>query len=109
MSDSTEPRKGMPGVSLTREEFTRRYLRQFFDPAFDPLREELDRLAQIAWTAYDQGRKAPVTRKAGPGYADPDYELSVDWIEARRRIDEARAGYERKERSPRVLLINGSP
>ena len=46
----------------------------------------LARLEAIAWDAYQEGRKAPVTRKAGPGFADPDYDLSVDWLEARDRI-----------------------
>jgi multimeric flavodoxin WrbA len=52
--------------------------------------------------------KAPRTRKAGPGYADPDYDLSVEWIEASRRIKEA----ERRQKDPaspsRILLINGA-
>lgn len=109
MADRTEPRKGMPGVELTRDEFTRRYMRQFFDPAFDPLRKELDRIAATAWDGYIEGRKAPVTRKAGAGYADPDYDLSVDWIEASERIGKARLDYERTARAPRILLVNGSP
>jgi hypothetical protein len=33
--------------------------------------------------AYDDGRKAPTTRKAGPGFADPDYDIAVDWLTAR--------------------------
>jgi multimeric flavodoxin WrbA len=109
MADQTEPRKGMPGVELTREEFTRRYMLQFVDPVFDPLRGDLGRIAGAAWDGYIGARKSPVTRKAGPGYADPDYELSVDWIEARRRLDEARRRYETPDRPPRLLLINSSP
>lgn len=109
MADHTEPRKGMPGVELTRDEFIRRYMEQYADPAFDSLRDDLDRIAAVAWDGYIGGRKAPVTRKAGAGYADPDYDLSVDWIEARRRIDEARMRYESGNRPPRILLVNGSP
>jgi hypothetical protein len=49
-----------------------------------------------------------VTPKAGPGYADPDYDLAVEWIEASRRIQEA----ERRQKDPaspsRILLINGA-
>lgn len=40
---------------------------------------------------------------------DPDYELSVDWIEARARIDAAQAAWGRPETPSRVLLVNGSP
>jgi multimeric flavodoxin WrbA len=101
-------RKEMPDVTLTRETFTRRMRERFRDPGFEPLSAETDRIIEAAWQAYDASRKAPHTRKAGQGYADPNYDLSVDWIEARRRIDEA----ERRQRDPaspsRVLLINGA-
>ena len=101
-------RKGMPDVQLTREEFAQRFRQQFYDPVFEPLRDSLDRITDAAWDAYDKYRKAPRTRKAGPGYADPDYDLSVEWIEASRRIKEA----EQKQKDPaspsRILLISGA-
>ena len=82
--------------------------KRFTDPAFEPLADALDRIADAAWDAYDDYRKAPHTRKAGPGYADPDYDLSVDWIEASRNIKAA----ERRQKDPaspsRILLINGA-
>lgn len=94
-----EPRKGMPSPRLTEAEFRRRYLDQFRDPAFAPLAGELDRIASAAWDAYSHSRKSPHTRKADPGFADPDYDLSVDWIaaseavrEAQRRPEPRRAG-----------------
>ena len=103
-----EVRKGMPDVQLTREEFVRRFRERFADPGFEPLTDALDRIADAAWDAYDNSRKAPHTRKAGPGYADPDYDLSVDWIEASRKIEEA----EQRQKDPaspsRILLINGA-
>lgn len=37
---------------------------------------------EAAWDAYSHSRKSPITRKAGPGFADPDYEISVDWLAA---------------------------
>ena len=37
----------------------------------------------VAWDAYAHGRKAPHMRKAGSEFADPDYDLSVDWLAAR--------------------------
>ncbi len=101
-------RKAMPDVQLTREEFVLRFVQGFADPAFEPIRDSLDRVADAAWNAYHEYRKAPHTRKAGEGYADPDYELSVDWIEASRRIREA----ERRQKDPaspaRILLVNGA-
>lgn len=104
----TEPRKEMPPVKLGRQEFTRRYLQQFVDPGFDAVRNQLDEIAAIAWDAYANSRKAPVTQKAGPGYADPDYDLSVDWLYAKAAIEEAQRRYESSDRRPRILLINGS-
>lgn len=105
---STEPRKGMPAVKLGEEEFRSRFLSQFPDPAFAPLQPELDRIAGAAWEAYAAGRKAPNTRKAGPGRADPDYDLSLDWIEAESAIRQAQAEYEDAEQPPCILIVNGS-
>jgi hypothetical protein len=94
-----EIRKGMPPRELDADTFKRRYLSQFRDPVFGPLRAELKAIAAAAWNAYSDGRKAPVTRRAGPGFADPDYEVAVDWLEA----------HEADPSSPSsILLINGS-
>jgi len=101
-------RKEMPDVQLTPDEFKRRYRQRFCDPAFDALAAEIDRLADVAWEAYDDSRKSPRTRPAGPGFADPTYELSVDWIAARQTIDEAEQRQKDPASSPRILLINGA-
>jgi hypothetical protein len=104
-----EPRKGMPSPRLNEEEFRRRFLGRFQDPAYDPLQAELDRIAAAAWDAYSQSRKSPHTRKAGPGFADPDYELSVDWITAREAIREAEHRHADPALPARILLVCGSP
>ena len=103
-----EPRKGMPDPTLAKDEFKARFLSQYVDPAFAGLAGELDRIAEVAWDAYDKSRKAPLTQKAGPGYADPDYDLAEDWIAAKAAIDRAQADYESGDRPQRVLLVNGS-
>ena len=41
----------------------------------------------------DEGRKAPVTRKAGAGYADPAYDLAVEWLDTKARLDAAQAAW----------------
>jgi hypothetical protein len=61
---------------------------------FKPLQRELDAIIEAAWDAYSHSRKAPVTRKAGPGFADPDYELSVKWLAAREAILAAQRRHE---------------
>jgi multimeric flavodoxin WrbA len=102
-------RKGQAPEKLEHEEFVRRFEKSFLDPKFDTERAAISRIAEIAWHNYKDSRKAPVTRKAGPEFADPQYDLSVEWLEARERI---RAAQER-QRDPsapsRVLVIVGSP
>ena len=83
-------------------------MESFVDPAFRPEAEALARLESIACVAYKEARKAPVTSKAGPGYADPEYDLSAEWIETRKRIDKAQATQRKKSSASRVLLICGS-
>lgn len=99
----------MPSPKLAEDEFIRRYMLQFVDPAFDPVRPALQAAATIAWQNYDQGRKAPITRKAGAEFADPDYDLSVDWLKARHAIQEAERRHNDASNPARILLINGSP
>ena len=101
------PRKGMPSPQLSEGEFRQRYLEQFRDPGFEPLAAELKRITDVAWDAYAHSRKAPHTRKAGPEFADPDYDLSVDWLAAREAIHDAGRRHADKSR-PAILLINCS-
>ena len=101
-------RKGMPTVQLSREEFGRRYRSRFADPVFEPLRRELDAIVDAAWDGYVNSRKAPLTRKAGSGFADPEYEVSVDWLAAREAILAAQRRHDDAGEMPRILLINGS-
>jgi hypothetical protein len=89
----------MPSTELTREEFAQRFKSRFIDPAFAPLSRELQAITDAAWDAYADSRKAPHTRKAGAGFADPDYELSVDWLAAR---SAKRSDYTRTRRHRRA-------
>ncbi len=105
---SVAPRKGMPDPELPRDEFERRFLSQFADPAFAPLDAEMRKIADAAWDAYSHHRKAPITRKAGPEFADPDYGLAADWLDARAAIARAKARHEDKNGPLRVLIVNCS-
>lgn len=101
-------RTGQGDVKLTREEFARRLAERFHDPAFDRVRPEIARVIEVAWDAYDSYRKSPRTRRAGPGFADPEFELPVEWLETRHQIHEA----QRRQADPaaprRVLLVAGA-
>ena len=98
-------RKGQAPAKLERNEFHLKFTASFYDPRFDPLRAEIGKLEDVAWQNYCDSRKAPVTVKAGPGFADPDYDLAVEWKAARDRLLAA----ERKQKDPatpsRVLVI----
>jgi multimeric flavodoxin WrbA len=103
-----EPRKGQDDVRLTREEFTRRFRQSFYDPAFDRLQQEIERLAAAAWDGYEHSRKSPRTRKAGAAFSDPDYELSVEWLATREAIEAAARRQLDPASASRVLLISGA-
>lgn len=105
---SHKPRKGMPRPRLDEDEFKRRFKQQYKDPSFDPLTAELEKMAAAAWDAYAHSRKSPDTQKAGPGFADPDYDIAVEWIEARDAIAVAQRQHDARDVPGSVLLINGS-
>jgi multimeric flavodoxin WrbA len=101
-------RKGQAPDLMSREEFGARFRNEFLDPAFRAHDAALSTLEAIAWDAYREGRKAPLTEKAGPGFADPQYDLSVEW---RRTRDKVRAADARRCDAAipsRVLVICGS-
>jgi multimeric flavodoxin WrbA len=93
---------------MSREAFHAHFQRSFFDPAFDAEREAIARLEQIAWDGYSKGRKAPRTEKAGPGFADPAYDLSVEWRQTRDALAAAEARQKNRNTPSRVLLIIGA-
>ncbi|MNQ56752.1 NADPH-dependent FMN reductase [compost metagenome] len=105
---TTQARKGQAPEKLPREDFRQRFRQRFADPAFRSEDESLQRIEAIAWEAYMDGRKAPVTLRAGDGYADPDYRLSVEWKATRDALEQA----ERLQKDPaspsRVLVVIGS-
>jgi len=101
-------RKGMPSVALTKARFTQLARERFFDPAFDPLQAEVGKVIDAAWNGYHQYRKSPRTRKAGRGYADPTYDLSIDWLKARDAIRRAERRQKSAAAKSRILLVNGS-
>lgn len=103
-----EVRTGQAPGHHPREVFRQRFMAGFSDPAFQAEREAIDRLELIAWQAYEEGRKAPVTRPAGPGFKDPSYEVSVEWLATRDRLMQAQARWALPQTPSRVLLVCGS-
>lgn len=102
-------RKGQVPPALTREQFGQRFRMRFYDPAFRGEDAAIERLEAIAYDGYCQARKAPITRKAGPEFQDPDYDMSVEWYEARQRLIAAQQRWGDRGAPSRVLVICGSP
>ena len=101
-------RKGQAPAKLNRDEFHVVFSRDFYDPAYQAVAQELAAVEEVAWKAYVDARKAPVTVKAGPGFADPDYDLSIEWKEAHDRLLAAEARQKDPATPTRILLINGA-
>jgi multimeric flavodoxin WrbA len=105
---SAKVRTGQGDVALSRDEFARRFRTRFRDPAFARVDDALDAVIDVAWEGYEKYRKSPRTRKAGPGFADPEFELPEEWLDARAAILEA----QRRQADPagprRVLVVAGA-
>ena len=97
-----------PSVQLTKAEFVRRFRRQFEDPAFKGVEEDLQRVLEKAWEGYSEYRKSPNTRKAGRAFEEPDYDLPREWLETRAAIQHAQRRQKSRSSPSRILLISGS-
>jgi multimeric flavodoxin WrbA len=111
MADPRIPdtRTGQAPPGLSREAFGERFRLAFADPAFAAERDALQRVEAIAWQGYEQARKSPITQKAGPGFADPDFDLPVEWRDTRERLLQAEARQKDPATPSRVLVVCGSP
>jgi len=103
-----EVRKGQGDVKLTRDEFERRLRERFYDPEFQRIERQIVEIVDVAWKVYDEYHKSPRQRKAGPGFADPEFELPVEWLDTRARIQQAEREQKDTSRQGRVLLIAGA-
>jgi len=101
-------RKGQAPAKLDRDEFRLVFSRNFHDPAYEAVGQQLAAVEEVAWQAYVDSRKSPLTVKAGPGFADPDYDLSVEWKEAHDRLVAAEDRQKDPATRSRILLINAS-
>src|SRR6185503_11912781 len=85
-SDPNAPRvvKGDQNFTLDRAAFRTRFYERFNDPMYDDIAPELEKVFEVTWQNYTGYRKSPRKQKAGPGFAEPDYELPMEWLETRR-------------------------
>jgi multimeric flavodoxin WrbA len=106
---AADVRKGMPDPHVGKSTFRDRFMERFYDPSFRAMLPELERAMEVAWQNYENGRKAPRTQPAGPGFSDPTYNISVEWLAAREAIKRAEERHHDRAMPSRVLLINASP
>jgi multimeric flavodoxin WrbA len=104
----TTIRKGQAPAPLDRAQFHERFIAAFHDPAFDAERDAIARLEQIAWDGHQANRKSPRARAAGAGFADPAYELSVEWLATHERLLDAQRRFADPQTPSRVLVVCGA-
>ena len=95
-------------VPISKEEFRRRFFARFYDPAFESVTAELEKVFEKAWDGYHVYRKWPRVVPAGPGFKDPTYGLPPEWLETRARIAEAETRQKDPASPSRILIVNGS-
>ncbi len=100
--------RGQGKVKLSREEFGARFRQRFYDPLFDAVDTAIAGIEEVAWTVYSEYHKSPRVRKAGRGFADPEFELPIEWLETRDRIIEAQRRQSDTTTPRRILLISGA-
>jgi multimeric flavodoxin WrbA len=103
-----EVRKGQGDMRIPADVFRARLRERFYDPAFEGVSVELDKLVEIAWHAYRDSHKSPRTRAAGAGFADPEMQLSVQWLATRDAVAAAQREHDDPQSKSRVLLICGA-
>ena len=107
---TTEIRKGQAPGHLERDEFAGASAARSSTRLSRRRRGASRASRRSPGTPTRDGRKAPVTRKAGPGFADPDYDCRSNGSRPRTRLD-ARAGDAgpTRRRSRACSSICGSP
>ena len=101
-------RRQIKYVPLTKAQFRERFLARFYDPAFDEVKPELERVFEKAWDGYIGYRKSPRKQPAGKGFADAKFELPIEWLDTRVKIHAAEKRQRDRKSASRVLIVNGS-
>jgi hypothetical protein len=103
-----EVRKGQGDMHISADVFRERLRERFHDPAFERTSAEIDKIIDIAWRAYQESHKSPRTRAAGERFADPEMQLSVQWLATRDAIAAAQREHDDPQAKSRVLVICGA-
>ena len=102
-ANMTKPRRGQFGQMLSREEFHQRFHGSFGHPSYEEIKEALATVEETAWNNYINEHKLALTEKAGSDFADPDYDLSVEWKQTRDRLIAAETVQKNTSTRSRIL------
>src|SRR5687767_4482263 len=105
--DHPEVRTQSEYVPLTKDEFRARFYERFYDPAFDAVTAELEKVFELAWNGYVEYRKTPRTARAGEEFAHPEAQLPIEWLKARADIRAAEQAQKDPRSRSRILVIAG--
>lgn len=103
-----EPRKDPAAKPIEKEEFIVRFKKRFEDPIYDSHRNSIEEMSELAWQAHQDNHKAPLTKKAGPGFKDPNYEVSIHWLKAKEELRKAQALHDDPMGPTRILIISAA-
>src|SRR5687767_8956247 len=101
-------RKQAKYVPLTKAQFRERFYARYYDPAFDKVRPELEKVLEVAWDGYIEYRKSPRAQSAGPGFVNPQQKLAVEWLETRTAVRAAEKRQKDPKSRSRILIVSGS-
>ena len=80
----------VPSTQLIKKEFVKGARERFYDSALAAVTSEIDKIIDVAWKNYTEYHKSPRTRRAGAGFNDPEFSLSIEWLETRKAIEQAK-------------------
>lgn len=101
-------RKSDEEWKIKRQDFRHRFNQSFKDPYFNKHQEKISELEELSWKVYEESRKSPLKTKAGKEFKDPDFEVSIDWLNARKAVREAQIIHDDHTLPAKVLLICAS-
>lgn len=102
-------RKGQGSVDLSREEFEKRAKEIFEVTAKDGDSEAIRDVIDDLYEGYEKSRKSPKQMEVGDGFADPKFEMGKEWVDAFRRLADAKIEHHDSSSPDRILVINASP
>jgi len=103
-----EVRKLSRYVPLTRAQFRERFFARFYDPAFDAVKAELEKVYEVAWNGYIEYRKSPRSVPAGPAFENSKFNLPLEWLATRNAIRAAERRQKNARSQSRILVVSGA-